>query len=112
MRLRQRDLKPYVYKEWQKVKERDGTTYDGWGNGGVIYANIQPVSGKRVVEMYGARAAYMLVAYLEDIHTLEEGDGVYYGIEAAANVDPNYKIVAIRPWNNHFVMDLEKRVVT
>lgn len=109
MRLRQRDLKPYTFYERQTVSETDGTTYDGWGSVGIVYANVQPAGGKLLVEMYGARLAYMKVAYLEDVSSAKEGDGVY--IDNPIDTEPDYKIVAIRPWGNHFVMDLEKMVV-
>ena len=110
MRLRQRDLKAFTFKKWQKVTEPDGTTYDGWGNGGVMYANVQPAGGKILVEMYGARLAYMKIAYSENLNGAAEGDGIY--IDAPGTAEPDYKIVAIRPWMNHFVIDLEKTAVS
>lgn len=105
MRLRKRDLKPYAYKRRETITETDGTTYSGWGDSAVLYANVQPAGGKLLVEMYGERLAYMKVAYLEKTNGAIEGDRVY--INAATNQEPDYKIIAIRPWGSHYVMDLE-----
>lgn len=109
MRLRQRDLKPYAFKKWQRISQKDGTTYDGWGDACTIYANVQPAGGRMLVEMYGARLTYMKVAYLSDAANAAEGDAVYVGVPIEN--EPNYKIVAIRPYQNHYVMDLEKMAV-
>ncbi|MEC1177621.1 hypothetical protein P9B03_03920 [Metasolibacillus meyeri] len=106
MRLRQRDLKPYPFKKFGKVTEDDGTTYDGWGDVDTLQANVQPVGGKMHVEMYGAKIKYMLVAYAETVDDLTENDGLC--IYVAADKDPDYKVVAIRPWYAHFVIDLER----
>lgn len=107
MRLRNRDLKPYAYRPRETVTESDGTTYSGWiDDSAIIHANVQPAAGKMLVEMYGERLAYMKVAYSEKTNGAIEGDGVY--IYAAANQEPDYKIIAIRPWGSHYVMDLEK----
>ncbi|MEG0451279.1 MAG: hypothetical protein RR595_15595 [Lysinibacillus sp.] len=106
MRLRQRDLKSYQIKHWKKLSDPDGTTYDGWDDGGELQANVQPAGGKMMVEMYGAKLKYMLVAYAETIEGLSENDGLCNYV--AADKDPDYKVVAIRQWNTHFVIDLEK----
>ncbi|ATP40702.1 hypothetical protein CSE16_11945 [Solibacillus sp. R5-41] len=106
MRLRQRDLKPYRIKQWKKLSEPDGTTYDGWDDGGTLLANVQPAGGRMLVEMYGAKLKYMLVAYAETIEGLSENDGLC--IYVSIDKDPDYKVVAIRRWNAHYVVDLEK----
>ncbi|MEK4628106.1 hypothetical protein MKZ17_07855 [Solibacillus sp. FSL R7-0682] len=106
MRLRQRDLKPYQIKQWKKLSDPDGTTYDGWDVGENLQAHVQPAGGRMMVEMYGANLKYMLVAYVESIAGLSENDGLC--IYVAADKDPDYKVVAIRRWYAHYVIDLEK----
>lgn len=106
MRLRQRDLKDYVIKRRMSLSDTDGTTYDGWGNSTIIRANIQPAGGRAMSEMYGGRLAYMMVAYVESVNDIQESDG--FCIYISTDNDPDYKIVAIRRWNTHHVIDLEK----
>lgn len=106
MRLRQRDLKPYLVKQRIPEKDTDGTTYQGWSEDGhIIYANIQPAGGKLMVEMYGERLAYMLTAYVEHGTVLKETDGVC--VYVSPNSDPDYKVVAAPPWSSHSVITLE-----
>lgn len=106
MRLRQRDLKNYVVKRRKNLSDSDGTTYEGWGDSTSIQANIQPAGGRMMSEMYGERLAYMMVAYVESVNDIQESDGfcIYTNIDK----DPDYKVVAIRRWNTHHVIDLEK----
>lgn len=107
MRLRQRDLKPYTIKKYGKFKEPDGTTYTGYKKEGkTAKANIQPAGGKMLSEIYGLRLAYMLTMYCQKGTELSENDGICVYVDG--NQDPDYKIVAIRPWNTHIVADLEK----
>lgn len=113
MRLRQRDLKPYAVKRREVVKDPDGTTYDGWVDQTIIKANVQPAGGKLMSEMYGERLAYMLVGYVEnttDVLRLTEDfntEKEVFGM-CIYSQDADYRIVAIRPWDAHKVIDLEK----
>lgn len=112
MRLRQRDLKPYVVKRRIEVKEPDATTSEDWGCPVTIKANILPAGGKSMAELYGERLAYMLTAYAEntrDVMKLTEdmnSKGESFGVCIYAS-EPDYRIVAIRPWASHKVIDLE-----
>ena len=107
MRLRQRDLKTYTVKKHGTFKEPDGTKYTGYEKEGKeIKAKTQPAGGKMLSEMYGLRLAYMLTMYCENSTELSENEGICVYVESDG--DPDYKIVAIRPWNNHIVADLEK----
>lgn len=107
MRLRQRDLKKYQYKTYGKFKEPDGTTYTGYDSvGREIKAKIQPAGGKMLSEIYGLRLAYMLTMYCENGAILKENDGIC--VYVGKDKDPDYKVIAIRPWNTHIVADLEK----
>ncbi|MDD3840763.1 MAG: hypothetical protein PHP06_09375 [Clostridia bacterium] len=107
MRLRQRDLKPYTIKKHGTYKEPDGTSYTGYETiGRTIKANIQPAGGKMLSEIYGLRLAYMLTMYCQNNVDINENDGVCVYVDK--DQDPDYKVVAIRPWNTHIVADLEK----
>lgn len=104
MRLRQRDIKTYTVKKYGTFKEPDGTKYTGYEQiGREIKAKIQPAGGKMLSEIYGLRLAYMLTMYCENGTELSENDGV-----CVYSNEPDYKIVAIRPWGTHIVADLEK----
>ncbi len=106
MRLRQRDLKEYTVKRRTTITEPDGTTYEDWGEERKVEANVQPAGGKMMSEMYGERLMYMMTAYLESLNNVQESDGFYINVDDDKN--PDYKVVAIRSWNSHFVIDLEK----
>lgn len=107
MRLLQRDLKPYTVYRRVVVKEPDGTTYEEEDpNGHVIRANVQPAGGKLMLELYGERLAYMLTAYVELGTDIQEADRAR--IYVAPDASPDYKVVAVRRWNTHYVVDLEK----
>lgn len=107
MRLKQSDLKPFTVKRRIIVKEPDGTTYEEMDPiGHIIRANVQPAGGRTLIEMYGERLAYMLTAYAESDTDILEADGVC--VYVAPDKEPDYKVVAIRRWNTHYVIDLEK----
>ncbi|MBE1554802.1 uncharacterized protein (UPF0248 family) [Filibacter limicola] len=107
MRLRQRDLKTYSVYRKVVVKEPDGTTYEDVDPvGHTVQANVQPAGGKALIEIYGERLAYMLTAYIELGNDIQETDGVC--IYVAPDAIPDYRVVAIRRWNTHWVIDLEK----
>lgn len=107
MRLRQRDLKEYTIKKHGTFKDEDGTKYTGYEQEGrEIKAKIRPAGGKMLSEIYGLRLAYMLTMYCENGTELSENDGIC--VYVSSDKDPDYKIVAIRPWGTHIVADLEK----
>lgn len=107
MRLRQRDMKTYIYKKYGTFKEIDGTKYTGYEQEGrEIKAKIQPAGGKMLAEIYGLRLAYMLTMFCEKGTDLKENDGICVYVDE--DEEPDYKIVAIRPWGSHIVADLER----
>lgn len=107
MRLRQRDKRPVVFKPRITVKELDGTTYEEWGVPVTVYGNIQPAGGRVMAEMYGERAAYMLTMYVEGRPNIEEGAGAWVFVPVD-NLKPDYRVVAVRHWVAHTVVELEK----
>lgn len=107
MRLNRRWLKKVYLKRYITVKDNEGTTCTDYDAVPIEFkANIQPAGGKIMAEVYGERLAYMLTAYYDEPLDIKEKDGVC--VYVAANHKPDYKVVAIRPWNNHKVIDLEK----
>lgn len=107
MRLKQSDLKPYTVYRRIIITEPDGSTSEGVDpDGHVIRANVQPAGGKLMLELYGERLAYMLTAYVElDTNILETDRACIY---VASDAAPDYKVVAVRRWNTHYVVDFEK----
>lgn len=106
MRLRRRDLKPYTVKNRTTITEPDGTTYEDWADDKVIYANISPAGGKLMAEVYGERLSYMLSAQFPAGTDIKESDAICYKSD-----NPNYKVIALRPWSGHIVGDLERMIV-
>lgn len=107
MRLLQRDLKNYTVKGRIIITEPDGTKSEEMDPVGfIIRANIQPAGGKMMMVVYGERLAYMLTAYVNVSTRIAESDGVC--VYVSPYDDPDYKVVAIRRFNTHYVVDLEK----
>jgi len=107
MRLRQRDLKEYKLKKRVPLQDSDGTTYEEYEEvGTIIKANTQPTGGKIAAEIYGERLKYMLTMYCENNVDIKETDGICINVEATDK--PDYKVVAIKQYNTHKVLDLEK----
>lgn len=104
MRLRQRDLRAVVLRTRVTVREPDGTTSEDWGDPVTIQGTVQPAGGKMMSEMYGERLAYMRVMYAEPGTAAPEGAGVCLDNET----EPDYRVVAVRPWSGVTVVDLEK----
>lgn len=104
MRLRERDKKSVVFKARITIKEPDATTYEDWDPIGVtIRGNVLPAGGRVMAEMYGERLAYMLTMYVETPVIIPESS-----FACVYTTEPDYKVIAVRPWNGHKVIDLEK----
>lgn len=104
MRLRQRDQRVVVIKKRIPVTEPDGTTYQDWEPvGQTIHANVQPAGGRAMAEVYGLRLAYMLTMIVPIDTPIQESDGV-----CIWDSSPDYKVVAIKTWSQHKVVDLER----
>lgn len=107
MRQNRRWLKDVYLKKYLTIKDNEGTITTDYDNTSTkLEANIQPAGGKVMAEMYGERLKYMLTMYYDGSIELKEKDGVCVYVSHESK--PDYKIVAIRPWNNHKVIDLEK----
>ena len=107
MRQNRRWLKTAFLKKYLVIKDAEGTTTTGYDTTPAEFKpNIQPAGGKVMAEMYGERLKYMLTMYYDGSIELKEKDGVCVYVPPERK--PDYKIVAIRPWNNHKVIDLEK----
>lgn len=105
MRLRERDKRPVIFRQRIPLEDPDGTTYEGWDPVCIeIRGNVQPAGGRVMAEMYGERLAYMRAMYVEQEPpmALESAGACLYRVP-----DPDYKVVAVRPWSGHYVIDME-----
>ncbi len=105
MRLRQRNLVKYKLKKRATLYDDDGTSYEGYEDAGTVKAKARPAGGKVAVEMYGEKLKYMLTMRTNDMSTsINESDGfcVY------STDEPDYKVVAIKTFTDHKIIDLEK----
>lgn len=122
MRLKQNRLKQYHHRPAEARKDNEGNSYIEYTQGQPITAEIWPAGGKLQAEMYGQKLSYIRncridgaytietdekgrVSYLFGTQTIREGDGVC--IDVPVEMDPDYKIIAIRPYR-HLYMELEK----
>lgn len=104
MRLRERDKRDVVFQPRVPLKEDDGTTYEGYGDPITIRGNVLPAGGRVLAEIYGERLAYMRVMYVEQEppEKLEAWGACLDTLDT-----PDYKVVAVRPWSGHYVIDME-----
>lgn len=104
MRLRERDKRIVIFRPRVPLQEDDGTTSESWGDPIELRGNVQPAGGRVLAEMYGERLAYMRVMYVEQEPPVRLESG-----RACLDTqdDPDYKVVAVRPWSGHFVIDME-----
>jgi hypothetical protein len=103
-------------------KDNEGNSYTEYGESKPITAEVWPAGGKLQAEMYGQRLSYIRnchvdgeykiqtdvkgkVSYLFGTQVIREGDGIC--LDVPGESDPDYKIIAIRPYNNLY-MELEK----
>lgn len=122
MRLKRNRLKQYHHRAAVPVKDNEGNSYIEYGEAKPITAEVWPAGGKLQAEMYGQKLSYIRncridgaytvetdekgrVSYLFDTQAIREGDGVCIDVPATSN--PDYKIIAIRPYRCLY-MELEK----
>ncbi len=116
MRLMKRDQRQVVFRERITIKEPDATTYEDWSPDAItVSGSVQPAGGKVMAEMYGERLGNMLVMYSDDqkakqlaeaFNSERKGFGALVYV-AADTLEPDYRVVAVRPWR-HTVIELEK----
>jgi hypothetical protein len=62
-----------------------------------------------MADMYGERLSYMRTMYVEGNPDVTESAGVWVNIPADSDhPNPEYRVIAVRPWGAHTVVDLEK----
>ena len=71
-----------------------------------IKANIYPACGKLQAEIYGERLNYIQNMLYDGPEKLNEGDGICY--KARAIEKPDYKIISIKEYTSHKLLELEK----
>lgn len=122
MRLKRNRLKHYNHRRAVQVKDNEGNSYTEYGEAKPVTAEIWPAGGKLQAEMYGQRLPYIRncrldgeyktqtdekgrVSYLFGAQPIREGDGIC--LDVPEESDPDYKIIAIRPYR-YLYMELEK----
>ena len=122
MRLKRNRLKQFHHRPAVARKDNEGNSYTEYVSGLPITAEIWPAGGKLQAELYGQRLSYIRncridgtyktqtdekgrVSYLFGTQKIMEGDGIC--LDVPAESDPDYKIIAIRPYR-HLYMELEK----
>ena len=105
--LRQRIKTIPLFKSIQVPSDYVGTV-QSWQEIDPIKADVQPAQNKRMVELYGERAANMINLYIEkgaDIH-------VGYGAFSLSDGKPTHIVISVLPYYQHLIAVVEKQVVT
>lgn len=125
MRLKRARLKMCSHRQAIPRKDNEGNSYLEYGLPSTFEAEVWPAGGKIQSEMYGQRVGsiknvringtYETLLVSEGGRVYEvyrfadmdvrEGDGV--GIHVPGNHDPDYKIIAIRPYR-FLTLEVEK----
>ena len=122
MRLKRSRLKQYHHRPAESRKDNEGNSYIEYATGQPVTAEIWPAGGKLQAELYGQRLSYIRncrldggyktqtdekgkVSYLFGTQVIREGDGIC--LDVTGESDPDYKIIAIRPYR-YLYMELEK----
>lgn len=116
MRLKRNRLKTCSHKQAIPQKDNEGNSYLEYGRPSTFEAEVWPAGGKLQMEMYGQRVnnikniridgTYEALSVTEGGRVYEvyrftdmevrEGDGIC--LHVPGNRDPDYKIIAIRPY--------------
>lgn len=121
MKLKRSRLKTYSHRRAMPKKDKEGNSYIEYGLPSSFEAEVWPASGKLQAEMYGQRANNILncrisgdyeivsdekgrISYQIGDITIREGDGIC--IYVPEGRDPDYRIVAIRPYR-YLMLEVE-----
>ena len=105
--MRVKNKKTYYLKKKTIVEDDEGGKYQGFeDNATEIQAYIYPASGKLQAEIYGERLNYIMNMLYDDNIELNEGDGICF--KARATDKPDYKIISIKEYTSHKLLELEK----
>ncbi|MBR2259728.1 MAG: hypothetical protein IJ899_20795 [Blautia sp.] len=99
------------------MKDREGSSYEDWGDPVAVTGEAWPASGEVQAKTYGERLAYIYNVRLDGAYTVEpdgsgrlhyvladgtriqEGDGITIFKSASGELTkPEYKIVSVRPY--------------
>lgn len=122
MRLKRNRLRQYYHRAAKAGKDNEGSSYIEYDAGQPITAEIWPAGGRLQAELYGQRLSYIRncrIAGTYEIVTDEKGKARYFSgtqaicegdgicVDVPKDAEPDYKIVAIRPYRKLY-MELEK----
>lgn len=122
MRLKRNRLKQYHHRKAVPKKDNEGNSYIEYEKAKPFMAEVWPAGGKLQAELYGQRLSYIRncridgsykiqtsnngkVSYIFDDLEVREGDGICLNVPGES--DPDFKIIAIRPYRNLY-MEMEK----
>lgn len=122
MRLKRNRLKQYHHRKAVPKKDNEGNFYIEYEKAKPFMAEVWPAGGKLQAELYGQRLSYIRncridgsykiqtsnngkVSYIFDDLEVREGDGICLNVPGES--DPDFKIIAIRPYRNLY-MEMEK----
>lgn len=122
MRLKRNRLKLYNHRSAIPKKDKEGNSYIEYGPPSSFSAEVWPARGKIQSEMYGQRVSNMYncridgdyeietdekgrIGYRIEYMVIREGDGIC--IYVPEDQEPDYRIVAIRPYR-YLTLEVER----
>lgn len=124
MRLKRSELKELYFRKRTVTKDAEGGTEETFGQPELFKGILWPAGGKVQAAMYGEKLPYMfnikvdgkygyrrvdgrLQYVLENGIAIMELDGVSLSAEPADTGQPDYQIIAIRPYE-HLQLEVEQ----
>lgn len=104
--MRIKNKKDYFIRPRTVSSDGEGGKVITYGTAQPIQANIYPASGKVQAEMYGERLAYILNMLYDGAESIKENDGIC--VYVASTDKPDYRVISIKQYTNHKLMELEK----
>ncbi|CUP25063.1 Uncharacterised protein [[Eubacterium] contortum] len=114
MRLKRSRVRTYFHKIRTVKKDKEGSTYEEYGNATSFQGEVWPASGKVQAAMYGDKLSYIRnIKIAGTYETVTDSNGkvhyVYPGglditesdglcLYVTENNDPDYKIISIKPY--------------
>lgn len=99
--MRVKNKKTYQLKKRTIVIDSEGGKYPSYSEPIEINANVYPASGKVQAEVYGEKLKYILNMLYDENEEIVESDVIVYN-------NNDYKVISIKNYSRHKLMELEK----
>ena len=101
--IKRRLVKVPLFAAVEKPSEYVGTERN-WEPAGTVFADVQPVENKQIIEIYGERVNHMKTLYCEKSADIQIGYGAFSLLES----EPEFHVISVMDYPDHRVALAEK----